>query len=529
MADGQCVLGIDYGTGGCRVGIFDRTGGPVVFESIEFPTNFPHSGRAEQDPDHWWEALIAAIKGALKKGGVAAEDIAGIGTDTTAATVVAMDENGNHLRPAIMWMDVRASQQAQRVSETGDPALKYNGFGAVSAEWGLPKVMWLKEQEPDTYNSARYIGEAGDWLTKKLTGEWTASINMAATKYYHDRDHGGYPTSLYEAVGVSDAVQKFPEKVTDLGALVGGLTREVARSTGLREGTPVAQGGLDAYMGALGLGVTEPGKIALITGSSHVMIGQAPQPMHGKGFWGSFTDALVPGQYSVEAGQVSTGSVVAWFKNNFAGDAVAEAKQRGVDPYEVLTELARQVPVGSEGLIVLEYFQGNRTPHTDPYARGMISGLSLRHGPGHVFRAIIEAICYGTEDIFRTMRAHNFEPRLNVVSGGPAKSELWMQLHADISNVPIGFTKVSEGPALGSAMLGAIAAGIYPDIPTAGQKMVHTERVLEPNRERHEEYQFWVERYIEAYPAIKDLQHTTMRHLAESEAVAKIPAATTEL
>jgi len=314
---------------------------------------------------------------------------------------------------------------------------------------------------------------------------------------------------------MSDAVRKFPEKITDLGVLVGGLTREAAEATGLKEGTAVAQGGLDAYMGALGLGVTEPGKMALITGSSHVMIGQASQAMHGHGFWGTFTDALVPGQYSVEAGQVSTGSVVAWFKNNFAGAAVAEAKQRGVDPYEVLTEQAQKVPVGSEGLIVLEYFQGNRTPHTDPYARGMISGLSLGHGPGHVFRAIIEAICYGTEDIFRTMRAHNFEPRINMVSGGPAQSELWMQLHADISNVPIGFTNVSEGPALGSAMLGAIAADIYPDIPTAGREMVHTERVLEPNQERHEEYKFWVDRYIEAYPAIKELQHKTLRHLTE--------------
>ena len=158
----------------------------------------------------------------------------------------------------------------------------------------------------------------------------------------------------------------------------------------------------------------------------------------------------------------------------------------------------------------------------------MISGLSLGHGPGHVFRAILEAICYGTEDIFRTMRSRDFEPQISVVSGGPAKSELWMQLHADISNVPIEFTKVSEGPALGSAMLGAIGAGIYPDIPTAGQQMVHTERVLEPNQERHEEYQFWVERYIEAYPAMKDLQHTTMRHLAESQVAASALAGTTE-
>jgi sugar (pentulose or hexulose) kinase len=176
--------------------------------------------------------------------------------------------------------------------------------------------------------------------------------------------------------------------------------------------------------------------------------------------------------------------------------------------------MATKVPVGSEGLLVLDYFQGNRSPHTDPYARGVISGLSLSHGPGHVFRAIIEGICFGTEDIFRTMRAHDFEPRLNVVSGGPAKSELWMQMHADVSNVPISLTTVSEGPVLGAAIQAAVGAGIHPDLATAAEKMVHTERTIEPDKGRHEEYRFWVDRYVELYPAIKDLQHRVERHVA---------------
>ena len=250
----------------------------------------------------------------------------------------------------------------------------------------------------------------------------------------------------------------------------------MAEELGLKAGTPVAEGGVDAYVGALGLGVVEPGKMALITGSSHVMIGQTSEPIHDPGFWGAYTDAMIPGQYTVEAGQASTGSIVAWFKNQFAGDAAAEAKERGVDTYDVLTELARDVPIGSDGLIVLDYFQGNRSPYTDPLARGMMWGLTLSHTPGHVFRAIIEGICYGTENILRTMRGHDFEPRLNVVSGGPAKSDLWMQMHADVSNVPISFTKVSEGPVLGSAMLAAVGAGIYPDIQTAAEHMVHTGR-----------------------------------------------------
>ena len=510
-------MGIDFGTGGARVGIFDREGTAVVFNSVEFETKFPRSGWAEQDPDAWWSSLVQASRGAIEQSGVSPEEIAGISTDATTCTVVATDANGRHARPALLWMDVRASDQARRVQETGDPALKYNGYGPVSAEWMPSKALWLKENEPEVYDKAAVICDCEDWLTFRLTGEWTASINTAAFRAYYDRDTGGWPESLYEGIGIGDVLEKFPPRVLDMGTPVGGLTREAAGELGLVEGTPVAQGGGDAFVGALGLGMTEPGKIALITGSSHVIVGQAAESHHGQGFFGAYTDGILPGQYSVEGGQVSTGSIVAWFKNQFAGDAVAQAKERGVDPYDVLTEMAENIPIGSDGLVVIDYFQGNRTPHTDPLARGMIWGLSLGHTPGHIFRAIIEGICYGTEDIFRTMREHGFNPGEAVVAGGPTKSKLWMQMHADVCNVPISFTKESEGPVLGSAMLAAVGAGIYPDIQTAARSMVHTTDTIQPNQEAHEAYKFYVDKYIATYPQMRDLMHETVRHEAASK------------
>ena len=517
MAEGPYLMGIDFGTGGVRVGVFDPEGTPVVFSEKEFTLEHPRPGRAEQDPDEWWTQLVSAVKGAMDEGSIAPEEIAGISVDAASSTVLAIDKDGRHLRPAIMWMDVRASDQAARIAETGNEALKYNGYGPVSAEWGLPKALWIKDKEPEIYKEAARVCDCCDWVIQRLTGEWVSSINIASAKYYFDRDQGGYPESLYDAVNASDLLEKFSDDVLNLGAVVGGLRKDVAEELGLKPETPVAQGGVDAYVGALGLGVVEPGKIALITGSSHVMIGQVSEPIHDPGFWGAYTDALIPGQYSVEAGQASTGSIVAWFKNQFAGDAAAEAEKRGVDTYDVLTEMAEKVPVGSDGLIVLDYFQGNRSPHTDPLARGVMWGLTLSHTPGHVFRAIIEGICYGTENILRTMRKQNFEPRLNVVSGGPAKSGLWMQIHADVSNVPISFTKVPDGPALGSAMLAAVGAGIYPDIQTAAEHMVHTADTLEPDPERHEEYQFYVDRYMETYPQMRDLMQKTERHVAGDE------------
>ena len=180
----------------------------------------------------------------------------------------------------------------------------------------------------------------------------------------------------------------------------------------------------------------------------------------------------------------------------------------------VLNEMAEKVPVGSEGLIVVDYFQGNRTPYSDPLARGMIWGLSLSHTPGHVFRAILEGICYGTEHIFRTMREYGVSTEEIVVAGGPTKSELWMQMHADVSGVPISFTRESEAPVLGSAMLAAVGAGIYPDVHTAAENMVHTERTIEPDQSRHDEYQFYVDRYVETYPKMRESIHQTVRHVA---------------
>ncbi|MBV9006634.1 MAG: hypothetical protein JO181_18355, partial [Solirubrobacterales bacterium] len=328
----------------------------------------------------------------------------------------------------------------------------------------------------------------------------------------------GWPRGLYEKLEATDLLDKLPQEqdVVDVGQPVGGLRREVAEELGLRPDTPVAEGSVDAYAGALGLGVVEPGTLALITGSSHVVIAQSAEPVHDPGFWGAYTDAMIPGLYTIEAGQASTGSVVAWFKNQLADGVLPVAEQRGVDPYDILGEMASEVPVGSEGLLVLDYFQGNRSPHTDPHARGAISGLSLSHGLGHLFRAVIEGICYGTEDILSTLRDNGYVPKMNVVSGGPAKSELWMQIHADVSNVPITFTEVSEGPVLGAAIQAAVAADIYPDLPTAAKSMVRFGRTIEPDAERHEEYRFWVERYRELYRGIRDVQHDVVEHLRAS-------------
>jgi ribulose kinase len=262
------------------------------------------------------------------------------------------------------------------------------------------------------------------------------------------------------------------------------------------------------------MNVLAPGKIALITGSSHAIFGESAEAIHGPGFFGAFTDAVVPGLYLVEGGQVSTGSVVKWFRDNFCGGLLEEARTQGISLYDLLNQRAENLPVGSDGLIVVDHWQGNRTPYTDSEARGIIWGLTLKHDTTYIYRAIVEGICYGTELIFRTLRKYGFQPQQIVACGGPLKSQLWMQIHADVSNLPITFTKVSEAAVLGSAILAAVGAGIYPNLQEAARNMVHTSHRIEPDQQRHKEYQFYVDKYIATYPQMRDLMHDVAQHVA---------------
>lgn len=510
------LLGIDFGTESCRVVICDTRGVPITFAATAYPTHHPHPGWAEQSPEDWWNALQASCHKALDASGISPAQIAGISYDATTMTVVAMDERGQELRDAIMWMDVRATDQAARAAGSGSVARMYNGGGTspAIAEWYPFKAAWLKENEPDVYARAAHLVDAPDWLTYKLTGEWTQNINSAALRMYYNRDHGGWPVDFYETIGCADTLAKVPERILDLGTVVGGLASIPAQLLGLRPGIPVAQGPADAWAGQIGLGVLQPGSMALITGSSHVLTGQSATEVHGPGFFGGYTDGVLPGQYTVEGGQVSTGSVLKWFKDGFAADLTSAAEKLGLSPYKVLDAQAAKIPRGCDGLVINEYFQGNRTPYSDSKARGVIAGLSLSHTPPHFYRAIQESVCFGTAHNLRVMREAGFEVSRMVACGGATKSRDWMQMHADVSGVPIAVTEVGDAVALGSCMIAAVGAGIYRDLPEAGAAMVREIDVFEPDPQAHEEYQFYLDRYCDLFPAAAGTVHALVDHQA---------------
>jgi FGGY-family pentulose kinase len=495
------LLGLDVGTQSLRAALVDPSGRTLAYGVSPIDTRYPRPTWAEQDPEQWWSASALAVKEALAKSRISASDIVGIGLDCTACTVVACDLAGKPLRPALLWMDQRSHREADDISRTNDPALRYVS-GRLSPEWMLPKAFWLKRNEPEVYSRAERIVECTNWMMHRLTNEWTLSLNHCAVKWNYARPDGGWPLKVLHAVGLDDLLARWPEPIVPLGRGSAVLSDEAARALGLREGTPVAQGGIDAYLGMLGMGATADGDVAVIVGSSTCHLAQSRQGVFGSGASGCFPDATVEGLYTLEAGQTATGSILDWYRRHFATREQAEADRRGVHVYEILDEQAAAVPAGSEGLVVRDDWQGNRSPYKNPQARGAITGLSLAHGPGHIFRALYEATACGTRHILEDASKHGLKVERVFVGGGGAKSPLWLQIHADVLDRPIHLTRETESCALGSAMAAALAAGLYPDFEAAAQAMVAIERVVSPNSRNKAIYDELFGRYVETYQAL---------------------------
>ena len=489
-------VGVDGGTESLRAAVFDARGTVLGSATTAYKTTFPKPSWAEQNPEDWWQALGSSVNAAVSSSGIQPPEIATICLDTTCCSVVALDATGRHVRPALIWMDIRASQEAMRISSCGDEALRLNGYGSVSAEWMAAKALWLLENEPANFERAKFVCEYQDYLNHRLTGRMTGSLNNVSIRWHYDAARGGFQKSLFEKVGLTALLEKFPTEIIAMGDKIGNLTNAAAEHLGLNSSTLVVQGGADAFVAMIGLGVVEPGKLAFITGSSHLHLGLSAKPFHAKGLWGTYPDAVIKGLHTVEGGQTSTGSVIAWLQR-LLGD---------ID-LEMLNQKAAQLRPGADGLVVLEHFQGNRTPHTDPNSRGVISGLTLKHGSEHLFRAVIEGVAFGTEDIFATMRGAGYVPNEFIMCGGATRSDLWMQIHADVSGVPITLTQSPDAAMLGSGILATVGAGVYSSIPEACEQMVRHSRVIEPNLERHEAYKPLLEAYRATYANLKSTLH----------------------
>lgn len=501
----QYVMGIDVGTEGSRAGIFDFSGKPIAFASAKHDLLFPKGDWVEQHPEQWWESATAASREAVAKSGLNPKDIIAVSASGTGTTVVAAKKDGTPLRNAIMWMDVRAADQARRIAETGNEVLKLSG-GSASAEWLFSKSLWLAENEPKVFAEADVICECVDWLGHRLTGEWVGSMSLAAVRAYYRHSEGGWPVGLLEQIGLTSVLDKLVPKLGEVGDLVGHLTPSAAADLGLSAGIPVAVSEVDAEVAMFGMNVTRPGQTCLITGSSHLLLGVSAEQVHGPGMWGAYEKGVTPENYLVEGGQASTGSITKWFKNLVNG-SYAGADIDDDTVYGKLVEDATKLPIGSEGVKLLDFFQGNRTPYMDAKARGMLWGLSVSSSPAHVFRAILEGISFGTANILNAFRDNGYAPSEIVIAGGATRNPLWLQIHADVAQTPLVIPEVTDAVVLGNAILAANVTGQFKDIYETTDAMTRNKGRIEPNPEVFDEYEYLFDQYRRSYHAMKELMH----------------------
>jgi ribulose kinase len=394
-----------------------------------------------------------------------------------------------------------------------------NGEGPISAEWLLPKAMWIKQHEPHVYGNAEVICEYQDYLNYRLTGKMVASGCNAASRWHHDGwdaleknrdgndDEQGRPMKLYEALDMKDLAAKLPKSTLAMGDVIGTLSEQAASDLNLPKETLVVQGGPDAFVGMIGLGTIRPGQMCLITGSSHLHCLITPQPTSAPGTWGAYRGAPLAHLCFAEGGQSSTGSLVRWVRELVsAGDEKVS--------YKVLDDEAAAIPPGSEGLVALETWQGSRTPHTDPLARGAFAGLTLAHSRAHMFRSILEAVCYGTRSCFDALEAAASQssdmPKADevVIAGGATRSPLWLQLHADITGRSFLLNENTDGPLLGCAILASVGAGIHSSVDDAVEKMIRRERKVEPREDVRKVYdRLYNSLYLKLRPGVKPVFH----------------------
>lgn len=496
---GNYLIGIDVGTGSARAGLFDVSGGLIASAKHDIALFNPGPNLYEQSSADIWQAVCASVRETVRAAGIDPAEVAGIGMDATCSLVVIGPEGrplpvGDPARPErniIVWMDHRALEQAERINATGHDVLRYVG-SQISPEMETPKLLWLKENRPEAYFAAEHFFDLTDFLTWRATGSLCRSICTVTCKWTYLGHERRWDGSYFGTIGLPDLCEndfaRIGTTVVDAGTALGtGLTAEAAGDLGIPAGTPVAAGLIDAHAGGVGtVGWRDEGsegsaisRMAYVFGTSACTMTTTRDPAFVPGVWGPYFSAMVPGLWLNEAGQSAAGAAIDHLVrfHPASGEAARLAEEAGLGSSQWLAaEAARMTADGSDparladGLHVVPEFLGNRAPFADPEARALIAGLDMDSSVRALVRLYVAGICglgYGLRQIIKAQAAKGIVLDTIVISGGAGQSPLVRRLLADATGLMIAAPKTAEPVLLGSAMLGAVAAGLQPDIPAA--------------------------------------------------------------
>ena len=491
MTDEPVVLGIDVSTTATKAILLDRAGTVLGVASSTYDFESPEPLWAEQDPALWWEGAQSSIRRVLEETDIAPESVEAVGAAGQMHGLVLLDGRDQVIRPALLWNDQRTAAECDAIraavgrerliSITGNDAL--TGFTA-------PKMLWVREHEPEAWARARSMLLPKDYVRLRLTGEHAIDVADGSGTGLFDVQARTWSEEVVERLGLDPTMLPRTVEGPDV---VGAIRTEGAAATGLRPGTPVIGGGGDQAANAVGTGAVTPGIGAMSVGTSGVVfVPMATASIEPDGRLHGLCHA-VPGTWGFMGVTLSAAGSLRWLR-----DTLAPGR-----PFEELVALAAPVAPGSDGLIFLPYLTGERTPHPDPLARGAFVGLTVRHELGHLVRAVLEGVAFSLRDVFELVRETSPEPLSDLrASGGGTKGQLWRQIIADVLGTSMTLTHTAEGVATGAGILAAVGAGWYETVPEACAAMVHLAEVTPPG-DGVGAYDASYAVYRDLYPALK--------------------------
>jgi xylulokinase len=488
-------IGIDSSTTATKALLMDASGKVVAVASSEYSYQTPHPLWSEQDPQLWWDGTVESIKQVLSKAGVKGDEVKGIGLTGQMHGSVFLDKDGEVLRPALLWNDQRTGKQCDDIRDrlgkkkliqiTGNDAL--TGFTA-------PKILWVQQEEPETYAKIAQILLPKDYVRYKLTDEYACDRAGGAGTILFDVRKRTWSPEMLEVLEIDPT---WMPKTFEGTEITGTVSKQAAKATGLKEGIPVMGGGGDQAAAAVGTGAVQEGIVSLSLGTSGVIFAATDTPaIEPEGRLHAFCHA-VPGKWHLMGVMLSAAGSLRWHRDTFApGEDFGEFVQQAGD-----------IPAGADGLLFLPYLTGERTPHPDPLARGAFVGLTVRHTLQHLTRAVLEGVSFGLRDSFELMKEAGLANVTQVrATGGGAKSTLWRQILADVLGAELVTVSSEEGAAYGAALLSATGAGVFTSVEEACEKTIQITGSTSPG-ESVEFYNKLYPEYRVLYPALKPSFH----------------------
>jgi len=496
------TIGMDIGTSGTKAIAVDNHGTLLASALFEYPLITPKPGWAEQNPEDWKSAALHALSSLAYQLGDRRHDVKAIGLTGQMHGSVFLDDNGQVLRPAILWCDQRTAKQCDEITEKiGAEKLIEMVCNPALTGFTAPKILWLRENEPHHYEKTRAVLLPKDYIRYVLTGEYATDVADASGTLLFDVKKRQWHRELMQRLGIDPA---WMPRAYEGPEVTGKLSPEIAEKTGIPAHTPVIAGGGDQAAGGVGCGIVKPGIISCTVGTSGVVFAFSEKiTLDPKGRVHTFCHS-VPGKWHVMGVMLSAGGSLRWFRDALCASEKAVAAETGHDPYEYITQAAGRIPAGAEGLLFLPYLTGERTPHKDPFARGAFIGLSLRHTRAHMARAVLEGVAFGMRDSLEIIREMGVPIREVRASGGGARSVLWRQIQADVNRTPLVTTNIDEGPAYGAALLGMVGAGLYKSVEEACDNTIHVEDMCTPDTQQSDVYDRWFVEYQRAYMALAE-------------------------